>query len=441
MLHVLYVKTHFGSAHPVQRVSETIPARYTNEHMPLPPSEEFYRIKKLPPYVFAVINEMRDKARAAGIDIVDMGMGNPDGATPDPVVDKLVEAARNPANHRYSVSRGIPRLREAIVSRYKEQYGVTLNPDTEAIVTIGAKDALAHLLFAIIGPGDVVVSPNPAYPIHQYGVIMAEGEARMLPMPDPATFLQALKDLYRTAAKPPKVILISFPHNPTTLCVDLDFMREIVAIAREHGSYIVHDFAYAELGFDGYRPPSILQVEGAAEHAVEIYSMTKSFNMAGWRVGFCLGNPKLIAALARIKSYLDYGIFQPIQIASIIALRDCKDAPGKICRTYQSRRNTLVEGLHRAGWRVDPPKASMFLWARIPEPFAAMPSLDFAKLLMKEALVAVSPGIGFGPLGEGFVRFSLIENNARTRQATRGIAQFLHRQEVLAGSDSAALHV
>lgn len=409
--------------------------------MPLPPGDEFYRIKKLPPYVFAVINEMRDKARAAGIDIVDMGMGNPDGATPAPVVDKLVEAARNPANHRYSMSRGIPRLRDAIVARYRDQYGLSLDPGAEAIVTIGAKDALAHLLFAIIGPGDVVVSPNPAYPIHQYGVIMAEGEACMLPMPDPATFLQSLKDLYRTSAKPPKVILISFPHNPTTLCVDLDFMREIVALARQHGTYIVHDFAYAELGFDGYRPPSILQVEGAADHAVEIYSMTKSYNMAGWRVGFCLGNRKLIAALARIKSYLDYGIFQPIQIASIIALRDCKDAPGRICGIYQERRDVLVEGLRRAGWRVDPPKGSMFLWARLPEPFTGMPSLEFAKLLMKEAQVAVSPGIGFGPMGEGFVRFSLIENNARIRQATRCIGHFLHKQEALAGSGSSTVHV
>ena len=409
--------------------------------MPLPPDEEFYRIKKLPPYVFAVINEMRDEARAAGIDIVDMGMGNPDGATPDPVVDKLIEAARNPANHRYSMSRGIPRLRDAIVARYRDQYGVSLDPEKQAIVTIGAKDALAHLLFAIIGPGDVVVSPNPAYPIHQYGVIMAEGEACMLPMPDPATFLEALKDLYRTAAKPPKVILISFPHNPTTLCVDLDFMREIVALARQHGTYIIHDFAYAELGFDGYRPPSILQVQGAADHAVEIYSMTKSYNMAGWRVGFCLGNARLIAALARIKSYLDYGIFQPIQIASIIALRDCEDAPGKIRRIYQSRRDVLLEGLNRAGWQIEPPKASMFVWAPLPEPFSGMGSLDFAKLLMKEAMVAVSPGIGFGPMGEGFVRFSLIENNARTRQATRSIAHFVHRHEALAGSGSTALHV
>jgi alanine-synthesizing transaminase len=403
------------------------------------PSDNFYRINKLPPYVFAVINELKAKARAAGRDIVDMGMGNPDGATPQPVVDKLIEAARNPRNHRYSMSRGIPHLREAIVDRYRKQYGVTLDPETEAIVTIGAKDALAHLLFAIIGPGDVVVSPNPAYPIHQYGVIMADGEAAMLPMPDAATFLEELKKLYRTAAKTPKVILISFPHNPTTICVDLEFMKEVVALAREYGSYVIHDFAYAELGFDGYRPPSILQVEGASEHCIEIYSMTKSFNMAGWRVGFCLGNRKLIAALARIKSYLDYGIFQPIQIASIIALRECTDAPAQICSVYQSRRDVLCEGLNRAGWPVTPPKATMFVWTRIPEPYRGLGSLEFAKLLMKEAYVAVSPGIGFGPMGEGFVRFSLIENTHRTRQALKSIHHFLQGQPVLTTSQAVNL--
>jgi len=406
----------------------------------MPPlSEEFYRIGKLPPYVFAVINELKAKARAQGLDIVDMGMGNPDGATPQPVVDKLVEAARNPRNHRYSMSRGIPKLREAIVSRYRRQYGVALDPESEAIVTIGAKDALAHLLFAIIGPGDIVVSPNPAYPIHQYGVIMAEGEACMLPMPDAATFLDELKKLYRTSTRVPKLILISFPHNPTTQCVDLEYMREVVHLAREYGSYIVHDFAYADLGFDGYRPPSILEVEGAAEHAVEIFSMSKSYNMPGWRVGYCLGNRKLIAALARIKSYLDYGIFQPMQIASIIALRECDEDPKRICALYQSRRDDLVEGLNRAGWAVTPPKGTMFLWAPIPEPFRAMGSLEFAKLLMKEALVAVSPGIGFGPMGEGYVRFSLIENHHRTRQATRNIHQFFQHQPVL--SSPAAISV
>lgn len=397
--------------------------------MPLP-SDDFYRIKKLPPYVFAVINDLKAKARAANLDIIDMGMGNPDGPTAAPIVDKLVEAARNPRNHRYSLSRGIPHLRQAIAAKYQKQYGVALDPDAEAIVTIGAKDALAHLLFAVIGPGDVVASPNPAYPIHQYGVIMAEGDAHMLPMPDAPTFLQGLKDFCRTAPRPPKVILISFPHNPTTICVDLDFMREIVAVAREYGSYIVHDFAYAELGFDGYRPPSILQVEGAADYAVEIYSMTKSYNMAGWRVGFCLGNRKLIAALARIKSYLDYGIFQPIQIASIIALRECEQEPAKIGEVYRSRRDVLIDGLQRGGWQVAPPQGTMFVWAPIPQPFREMGSLEFAKLLMREALVAVSPGIGFGPMGEGFVRFSLIENHHRIRQAARNVAHFLQKQGV-----------
>jgi alanine-synthesizing transaminase len=408
--------------------------------MPLP-SDDFYRIQKLPPYVFTVINDLKEKARAANLDIVDLGMGNPDGATPQPVVEKLIEAARDPRNHRYSMSRGIPQLREAIVARYKKQYGVTLDPETQAIVTIGAKDALAHLLFAIIGPGDVVVSPNPAYPIHQYGVVMAEGDAYMLPMPDASTFLNGLKDLLRGVAKTPKVILISFPHNPTTVCVDLTFMREIVELARQHGSYIIHDFAYAELGFDGYRPPSILEVEGASDHAVEIYSMTKSYNMAGWRVGFCLGNRKLIAALARIKSYLDYGIFQPIQIAAITALRECDEDPARICDIYQSRRDVFIEGLAQAGWHVDSPRGSMFVWARIPEPFAEMGSLAFAKLLMTDAHVAVSPGIGFGPLGEGFVRFSLIEDNRRIRQATSKIGEFLKKQEARSGLVAAPVHV
>jgi alanine-synthesizing transaminase len=408
--------------------------------MPLP-SDDFYRIHKLPPYVFTVINDLKEKARAANLDIVDMGMGNPDGATPQPIVEKLIEAVRDPRNHRYSMSRGIPQLREAIVARYRKQYGVILDPETEAIATIGAKDALAHLLFAIIGPGDMVVSPNPAYPIHQYGVVMAEGNSYLLPMPDAATFLDGLKKLFRGLAKTPKVILISFPHNPTAVCVDLAFMREVVELARQHGSYIVHDFAYAELGFDGYRPPSILEIEGASDHAVEIYSMTKSYNMAGWRVGFCLGNPKLIAALARIKSYLDYGIFQPIQIAAITALRECEADPARICELYQSRRDVLVEGLAQAGWQVDSPRGSMFVWARIPEPFAELGSLAFAKRLMSNAHVAVSPGIGFGPLGEGFVRFSLIEDNHRIRQATTKIGEFLQKEEVQSGSAIAPVHV
>ena len=387
--------------------------------------DEFYRIRKLPPYVFAVINEMKAKARAAQLDVVDLGMGNPDGATPKPVVDKLVEAARNPRNHRYSMSRGIPHLRLEIVKHYRKNYRVDLDPDTEAIVTIGAKDALAHLLFAVIGPDDAVVSPNPAYPIHQYGVIMAEGHACMLPMPDPATFLSGLERLYETSSRKPKMILISFPHNPTTHCVDLDFFRAIVRLAARHGTMIVHDFAYADICFDGYRAPSILEVEGAKEIAIEIYSMSKSFNMAGWRVGFCLGNRRLIAALARIKSYLDYGIFQPIQIASIIALRECAAETKKICATYQKRRDLLVKGLCQAGWPVEPPRGSMFVWAPIPERHRAMGSLEFSKLLLEKALVAVSPGIGFGPMGEGHVRFALVENEHRIRQATKSIAHFL----------------
>jgi len=378
---------------------------------------EFYRIQKLPPYVFAVINEMKAKARAAQRDVVDLGMGNPDGPTPEPIVKKLIEAVRNPRNHRYSVSRGIPRLRAEIVRRYRTKYGVELDSETEAIVTIGAKDALAHLLFAVIGPGDAVVSPNPAYPIHQYGVIMAEGHACMLPMPTPAEFLNRLEDLYNASRKP-KMILISFPHNPTTHCVDIQFFRDIVGLAARHGTMIVHDFAYADLGFDGYEPPSILQVEGATEIAVEIYSMSKSF---------CVGNKKMIGALARIKSYLDYGVFQPIQIASIIALRDCAQDTDKIRAVYQKRRDLLITGLYRAGWPVEPPRATMFVWAPIPEKFRAKGSLEFSKLLMEKALVAVSPGIGFGPLGEGHVRLALIENQHRTRQATKAIQQFLKK--------------
>jgi len=390
------------------------------------PDQEFYRIAKLPPYVFAVLNEMKAKARAAQLDVVDLGMGNPDGPTPRPIVNKLIEAARNSRNHRYSASKGIPRLREEIVKRYKKNYDVDLDSEKEAIVTIGAKDALAHLLFAVIGPGDAVVSPNPCYPIHQYGVLMAEGHACMLPMPDPASFLNALEDLYRrNPLKPPRMILISFPHNPTTQCVDLDFFKEIIRLARHHGTMVVHDFAYADLGFDGYRPPSILQVEGAKDVAVEIFSLSKSYNMAGWRVGFCLGNARMIGALARIKSYLDYGVFQPIQIASIIALRECEEDTKKICAVYQKRRDILIDGLRRAGWPVEPPKGAMFVWAPVPEPYRAAGSLEFSKKLMEEALVAVSPGIGFGPMGEGFVRFALIENGHRTRQATTAIKKMM----------------
>nr|MDQ2899378.1 aminotransferase class I/II-fold pyridoxal phosphate-dependent enzyme [Acidobacteriota bacterium] len=367
---------------------------------------------------------MKAKARADQLDIVDLGMGNPDGATPRAVVSKMIEAARNPRNHRYSTSKGLPNLRQEIAKRYQTNYDVTLDPESEAIVTIGAKDALAHLLFAIVGPGDVVASPNPAYPIHQYGVVMSEGHACTLPMPDAATFLSRLEDLYR-GAHPPKIVLISFPHNPTTTCVDLDFFREIIRLARHYGSYVIHDFAYADICFDGYKAPSVLQVEGAKDVAVEIFSLSKSYNMAGWRVGFCLGNRKMIAALARIKSYLDYGVFQPVQIAAIIALRECENDTKKICAIYQRRRDVLVSGLNRAGWPVESPKGSMFLWAALPEKHRRLGSLEFSKLLMKEALVAVSPGVGFGPMGEGHVRFAFVENEQRIRQATRAIGRLL----------------
>ena len=387
--------------------------------------EPFYRIGKLPPYVFAVINEMRAKARSAGLDVIDLGMGNPDGATPRTVVGKLAEAARNKRNHRYSMSRGIPRLRDEITKRYKANYGVDLDPEKEALVAMGAKDAIAHLLFAVIGPGDPVVTPDPSYPIHQWGVVMAEGQACNLAMPSPAEFLNRLEDVYRTSSKPPKMVLVSFPHNPTTHCVEKSFFESLISMAHRHGTMIVHDFAYADLGFDGMSPPSILQVPGAKEVAVEIFSMSKSYNMAGWRIGFCLGNPKMINALGRIKSYLDYGVFQPIQIASIIALRECEEETRKIRDVYQKRRDVLVAGLHRAGWMVESPPATMFLWAKIPEKYEWAGSLEFSKMLLQKALVAVSPGIGFGPRGEGYVRFALIENEHRTRQATRGIRKLL----------------
>jgi len=392
--------------------------------MPLP-TEEFYRIQKLPPYVFATVNEMKAKLRAEQQDVIDFGMGNPDGATPKVIVQKMVEAARDKRNHRYSISRGLPNLRLEICKRYKRNYGVDLDPDLEAIATIGAKDALAHLLFAVIGPGDIVAAPNPAYPIHQWGVTMAEGHSCVIPMPTPEEFLNRLYDLYKREDRKPKMILISFPHNPTTTCVDLDFMKQIVALALRHGTMVLHDFAYADIAFDGYSPPSILQVDGAREVAVEIFSMSKSYNMAGWRMGFCLGNAKMIKALARIKSYLDYGIFQPLQIAGIIALRECEEETRKICAVYRKRRDVLIEGLNRAGWPVAPPRGTMFVWAPIPEKLRALGSLEFSKKLLQEGLVAVSPGIGFGPLGEGHVRFALIENEQRTRQAIRSIKQFL----------------
>ncbi len=425
---VAAIKRLMGPAAPKRgnSMSQTVDATAASQ----PPSggifedKPFYRIAKLPTYVFAMINEMRAKARAAGLDVIDLGMGNPDGATPKAVVAKLAEASKDRRNHRYSVSKGIWRLREAMCQRYERNYGVSLRYDNEAIVTMGVKDSLAHLISAVIGPGDRVVMPDPAYPIHQWGVVMAEGEKVALPMPSPEEFLNRLEDVYRKGPAP-KMVLVSFPHNPTTQVVEKDFFETIVAWAHKHGTMIVHDFAYADLGFDGYKPPSLLEVEGAKEVGVELFSMSKSYNMAGWRVGFCLGNPKMIHALARIKSYLDYGAFQPIQIASIIALRECEADVVKIRENYQERRDVLVDGLNRAGWPVESPKGTMFLWAKIPERYAWAGSLEFAKLVLEKGLVAVSPGIGFGPGGEGYVRFSLIENEQRIRQACRGIKKAL----------------
>ena len=387
--------------------------------------EPFHRIGQLPKYVFAEINTMRAKARRAGFDVIDLGMGNPDGATPRAVVDKLTEAAQDKRNHRYSLSRGIPRLREEICKRYSANFGVELDPETEAIATMGSKDALAHLTFATIGPGDGVAMPDPSYPIHQWGVVMADGRQVAVPMPSPDEFLNRIEDIYSKPGPKPAMILTSFPHNPTTQCVEAGFFEPLVELAHRHGTMLVHDFAYADIVFDGYRPPSLLQVPGAREVGVEIFSMSKSYSMPGWRVGFCLGNPKMIDALARIKSYLDYGMFQPIQIAAIIGLRQCEEFTRQTANMYKERRDALIDGLGKGGWEVAPPKGTMFVWGRIPDRYAWAGSLEFAKLLLEKALVAVSPGIGFGPGGDQHVRFALVENVQRIRQATRGIRKLL----------------
>ena len=387
--------------------------------------EPFHRIGQLPKYVFAEINTMRSKARRAGLDVIDLGMGNPDGATPPAVVEKLTDAAQDKRNHRYSLSRGIPKLREEICKRYLANFEVQLDPETEAIATMGSKDALAHLTFATVGPGDGVAMPDPSYPIHQWGVVMADGQQIPVPMPSPEEFLNRVESILNKPGRKPAMILTSFPHNPTTQCVGEDFFPPLVALAHRHGTMLVHDFAYADIVFDGYRAPSMLQVPGATEVGVEIFSMSKSYCMPGWRVGFCLGNPKMIDALARIKSYLDYGMFQPIQIAAIIALRQCEEFTRETAARYEERRDALVDGLAKGGWNIEPPKATMFVWGKIPERYAWAGSLEFSKLMLERALVAVSPGIGFGPQGDGHVRFALVENVHRIRQATRGIRKLL----------------
>jgi alanine-synthesizing transaminase len=389
---------------------------------------EFNRIKRLPPYVFSIVNALKIEARHRGEDIIDLGMGNPDGATPKHIIDKLCEAARNPKNHRYSASKGITQLRNAMCEWYSRRYDVILDPELEAVVTIGSKEGLSHLVLATTGPGDVVMTPTPAYPIHPYSVVIAGGEVRSIPIGRGVDFFEEMEKAYKSSWPRPKMLIINFPHNPTTQVVEgLDFFKKVVDFAKENNIIVLHDLAYADLVFDGYKAPSFLQVPGAKDVGVEFFSMTKSYSMAGWRVGFCVGNKEVVGALTKIKSYLDYGMFQPIQIASIVALRGPQNCVGEIRKTYESRRNTLIKGLHSAGWNVEPPKATMFAWAEIPEPFKKMGSLEFTKLLIKEAGVAVSPGIGFGEGGDDFVRFALVENEQRIRQATKGIKRALNR--------------
>jgi len=383
--------------------------------------DEFYRIKRLPPYVFAIVNDLKTKARARGEDIIDLGMGNPDRGTPKHIVAKLVEAAQNPRNHRYSASRGISRLRVAITRWYRTRYGVELDPDSEAIATIGAKEGLAHLALAVLGPGDGALVPNPTYPIHSYSVVIADGDLRSVPLEPGGDFFGRLEEAAKMAWPKAKLLILSFPHNPTTTCVDRAFFERVVAFAREHRLMVVHDFAYADLAYDGYRPPSFLEAPGAKDVGVELFSLTKSYNMAGWRLAFCCGNRQMVHALARIKSYLDYGVFQPIQIAGIVALEGDQSVVRDISEIYRKRRDVLVNGLNKQGWTVPKPKGTMFVWAPIPEEFRAMGSLEFAKLCVQEAKVAVSPGVGFGEYGEGYVRFALVENELRIRQALRGL--------------------
>ncbi len=388
---------------------------------------EFNRLRRLPPYVFGIIRNMMIEARRKGEDIVDLGMGNPDIPTPGPIVDKLIEAAENPRNHRYSLSRGISRLREEICRWYRKRYGVELDPESEAIVTIGAKEGISHLVLATVDQGDLVLVTNPAYPIHIYAAIIAGGDVRSIPILDEEDFFEKLEHTVRLTWPKPKMIILNFPNNPTTKVVDLDFFQRIVDFAKENGMMVVHDFAYADITFDGYKAPSFLQAKGAKEVGVEVYSMSKSFSMAGWRVGFVLGNRKMIEALAKVKSYFDYGVFQPIQIASIIALRLDYSVVQGIAETYRRRRDVLVRGLLSLGWDVELPKATMFVWARIPGEFRSMGSLEFSKLLLEEGKVTVSPGVGFGEYGEGYVRFALVENEIRIKQALRGIKRVMRK--------------
>ncbi|MDP5052435.1 MAG: alanine transaminase [Congregibacter sp.] len=394
--------------------------------------EQFQRIQRLPPYVFSIVGDLKQTARAAGEDIIDFGMGNPDQPTPPHIVEKMVEAAQRPDTHRYSQSKGIPRLRKAICDWYRKRYDVELNPETEAIVTLGSKEGLAHLALATTGPGDAILVPNPSYPIHPYGFVISGADIRHVPMNDESSFFEELENAIRNSWPKPKMLVLNFPSNPTTDCVELPFFEKVVAIAREHQIWVVQDLAYADLCFDGYVAPSILQVEGAREVAVEFFSMSKSYNMPGWRVGFCCGNATLVGALARMKSYLDYGMFTPIQVAAIAALEGDQSCVSEINTMYCSRRDVLCEGLNMAGWPVKPPRATMFVWAQIPDAYRALGSLEFSKKLLRDAKVAVSPGIGFGEYGEGYVRFGLIENEHRTRQAVRNIKRMFREDGLVA---------
>ena len=393
--------------------------------------EEFARIKRLPPYVFNVTGELKLAARRRGEDIIDFSMGNPDQPTPRHIVEKLIEAVQRPDTHRYSVSKGIYRLRRAICGWYRERYGVDLDPDSEAIVSIGSKEGIAHLALATLDRGDIVLVPNPSYPIHIYGAVIAGADIRHVPMLPGADFFDSLDRALRDLYPKPKMLIVNFPSNPTTQCVDLAFFERLIGIAREHQIYVVHDLAYADIVFDGYKAPSIMQVPGAREIAVEFFTMSKSYNMAGWRVGFMVGNRDLVTALARMKSYHDYGMFTPIQVASIIALEGPQDCVESVRSLYESRRDVLCGGLKAIGWDIDVPKATMYLWAPIPAAYEGMSSLDFSKKLLADAKIAVAPGIGFGEYGDGHVRFALIENEARTRQALRGIKEMFRKDGLL----------
>lgn len=386
---------------------------------------EFSRIKRLPPYVFATVDALKMSARHAGEDIVDLGMGNPDIPTPKHIVEKMVEAVQKGHNHRYSASRGITKLRHAIAGWYQRKYDVDINPETETVVTIGAKEGISHLVLATISPGEVVFAPNPTYPIHPYSVIIAGGDLRSIPIAPDRDFMEDLTTAMKQTWPSPKMLIISFPHNPTTAVVDLSFFEEVVEFCREHKIMLIHDLAYADLTFDGFEAPSLLQVKGAKDIGVEVFSMSKSYSMAGWRVGFVSGNEEMVKALTRIKSYLDYGAFQPIQIAAIIALNGDQSCVREINEIYKQRRDTLITGLNRIGWEVPAPKGTMFVWAKIPEQFSHMTSVDYAKMLIKEAKVAVSPGRGFGEYGEGYVRFALVENPHRINQAIRGLRKVI----------------